>query len=290
MGCSSSKQSRAIAGSKAGSKQSPSDSADTVSPESVAISVAEAPAASDAGASTATGAAAAPVAPAPESLLQLARSGDKDALRAALGPTVPLGGLLHAAAEEGHEGVVEVLLAAGALKTETDSDGQTALHAAVANARVEVAEVLTRDEPCVELSQPDNFSMTPLHLACEDGVPEMVALLLARGGDQMVLSRSKDPVETGAKSPLKQPMPGPGGTLQSLRESSSGGSLLFIAQRHSHSEAATLIKRASFGNKTELPERLSKRSNSSTSCSSESQSDGGSQRSESDASAGARKK
>lgn len=288
MGCSSSKQSRAIGGSKAGSKQSPSDSADTVSPESVAISVAEAPAASDAGASTATGAAATPaVAPAPESLLQLARSGDKDALRAALGPTVLLGGLLHAAAEEGHEGVVEVLLAAGALKTETDSDGQTALHAAVANARVEVAEVLTRDEPCVELSQPDNFSMTPLHLACEDGVPEMVALLLARGGDQMVLSRSKDPVETGAKSPLKQPMPGPGGTLQSLRESSSGGSLLFIAQRHSHSEAATLIKRASFGNKTELPERLSKRSNST---SSESQSDGGSQRSESDASPGARKK
>ena len=101
MGCSSSKQSRAIGGSKAGSKQSPSDSADTVSPESVAISVAEAPAASDAGASTATGAAATPaVAPAPESLLQLARSGDKDALRAALGPTVLLGGLLHAAAEE----------------------------------------------------------------------------------------------------------------------------------------------------------------------------------------------
>ena len=284
MGCSASKQPRG--GSEAEPKCLP-ERTDVASPESVAISVAGTPTATCDGASTATGAPAVPAdAPAPEALLQLARSGDKDALSAALDPTVPLGGLLHAAAEEGHEGVVAVLLAAGAPKTETDGDGQTALHAAVANGHVEVAEILTRDEPCVELNQSDNFSMTPLHLACEEGVPEMVALLLARGGDQMVLSRKKDPAEMGTKAPLKQPMPGPGGTLQSLRESSSGGSLLFIAQRHSHSEAATLIKRASFGHKTELPERLSRRSNSSAS----SASDRSSQRSESDGSPDARKR
>lgn len=271
MGCCSSKQSRAI-GSKAAPKQSASNHT-TASPESIDISVAETPTATSAGPSSAAAtlaaaiapaAAATPavtVAPASEALLQLARSGDKDALSAALGPSVQLGGLLHAAAEEGHEGVVGVLLAAGALKAETDGDGQTALHMAVANGHVEVAEVLTREEPCAELIGADHFSMTPLHLACEDGEPEMVALLLARGGDQMVLSRSKDTTETGAaKSPRKQPMPGPSGTLQSLRESSSGGSLLFIARRHSHSEAATMIKRASFGHRTELPERLSRRS------------------------------
>ena len=215
-------------------------------------------------------------APAPHALVELARKGDVKALVALLDRhgTVPvLGGLLHAASEEGHEHVIDVLLMAGVSAAETDEDGQTALHVAVANGHVEAAERLSRADPCLEMSVLDNYLMTPLHLACEDGLPDMVAMLLSRGGDTLVTARSPQPSpETGSGgkglvgfSTHAPPQPGPGGTLELTKSGSSGagssgGSLLFIAKRHSNDEAADLIRRASHGEKLPLPERLSQRS------------------------------
>ena len=37
------------------------------------------------------------------------------------------------------------------------------------------------DEPCLEMQVADKFMMTPLHLACEDGLPEMAAALVEGG-------------------------------------------------------------------------------------------------------------
>ena len=216
-----------------------------------------------------------------EDLVQFVRKGDVGALVHALPrASGPLDGLLHIAAEEGQEAVIEALIAAGADISTTDEDGQTPLHVAVAHGHVPAAECLSRQEPCAttfrtiarepycssrvrlwrscfEMRVVDKFLMTPLHLACEDGEPDMVALLLSRGGDQLVVERTPSMSSLSEKAPPKQ---GPGGTLESMRSSSScGGSLLFIANRHSHSEAADLIRRVSAGEKLELPERLSSR-------------------------------
>ena len=211
--------------------------------------------------------------PASQQLVELARRGDAKALAALLdrrGAAPALGGLLHAASEEGHEHVINVLLMAGVSAAEVDEDGQTALHIAVANGHVEAAERLSRADPCLEMGVLDKYLMTPLHLACEDGLPDMVAMLLSRGGDTLVVARSpqQPSPETGGHgkglvgfSTHAPPQPGPGGTLEQSQNGSSGGSLLFIAKRHSHDEAADLIRRASHGEKLPLPARLSQRSN-----------------------------
>jgi ankyrin repeat protein len=218
-------------------------------------------------------AAAGPSTPrASQQLVELVRRGDTKALAALLdrrGAAPALGGLLHAASEEGHEHVINVLLMAGVSAAEVDEDGQTALHVAVANGHVEAAERLSRADPCLEMGVVDKYLMTPLHLACEDGLPDMVAMLLSRGGDTLVVARSPQPSpDTGGDgkglvgfSTHVPPQPGPGGTLELSQNGSSGGSLLFIAKRHSHDEAADLIRRASHGEKLPLPARLSQRSN-----------------------------
>ena len=122
-----------------------------------------------------------PPTPASQALAELVKAGNVEALVRALAQAQPLGGLLHMAAEEGHEHVVDALLAAGAKASEADDDGQTPLHVAVANGHVEAAERLSRDEPCLEMQVADKFMMTPLHLACEDGLPEMAAALVEGG-------------------------------------------------------------------------------------------------------------
>ena len=216
--------------------------------------------------------------PASQQLVELTRRGDAKALAALLdrrGEAPALGGLLHVASEEGHEHVINVLLLAGASAAEVDEDGQTALHVAVANGHVEAAERLSRADPCLEMGVVDKYQMTPLHLACEDGLPDMVAMLLSRGGDTLCLARSPQPQpETGSEgkglagfSTHVPPQPGPGGTLEQSKSGSSGGSLLFIAKRHCHDEAADLIRRASHGEKVLTPARLcrlSQRSNESS--------------------------
>ena len=128
--------------------------------------------------------------------------------------------LLHAAAEAGALDAVDALLNAGAAMGATDADGQTALHVAASSGSLECAFRLTRAEPCAELSSEDNYQaralihprvpmctcahaasrsqMTPLHLACEEGEPTMVQLLLARGAKVPQSTRATSSVDLGS--------------------------------------------------------------------------------------------
>lgn len=156
----------------------------------------------------------------------LAASFDSDALVSALEADPALSictgdddrTLLHAAAEAGALDAVDALLSAGAVVGATDADGQTALHVAASSGSLECAFRLTRAEPCAELSAEDNYQaraliqprvpmcahaaprsqMTPLHLACEEGEPTMVQLLLARGAHVPQSTRATSSVDLGS--------------------------------------------------------------------------------------------
>ena len=132
----------------------------------------------------------------PQAAAALARNGDVAGLREALASGSPLAGLLHIAAEERHVEILEVLVEAGA-PLDVDEDGQTPLHVAVASGHVEAAEVLSREQPCLELRVPDKYRMTPLHLACESDEAEMLALVLARGGDEIIQGRRASAMASG---------------------------------------------------------------------------------------------
>jgi hypothetical protein len=86
--------------------------------------------------------------------------------------------LLHTAAAEGCEDMVRLLLDAGASLSELDDEGQTPLHVACANENVGAAGLLAARVPCWELLVEDRYKMTPLHLATESGLEDLVALLL----------------------------------------------------------------------------------------------------------------
>ena len=258
----------------------------------------------------------------------LVRDGDVGGVREALASGSPLPGLLHVAAEEDQVEILELLVEAGAPLSEVDEDGQTALHVAVANGLVDAAEVLSRTQPCHELGVPDIYKMTPLHLACETNEPEMLALILARGGDDIMKERrrqsisqkrqsinnkrtsiagiaggtvgaaasgSAPPIPT-ASSALHQPPSTPtldmsldaalsqglsldmqialdvsdvssrsrrsdperaSGGSSHRWSTSTDGSFGFIAKRHSNEEGVDMLRRASRGQMTQLPKRLS---------------------------------
>jgi len=138
--------------------------------------------------------------------------GDVAALERALDGGAGLDGLLHIAAEEGHEHIIDLLLRKGASLDEVDEDGQSPLHVAVANGHVEAAERLTRTQPCAQLDLSDKYKMSPLHLACEEGLPDMLALLLARGGDALMVEQRSKSNSPGTKSPANQRPPMLGGS------------------------------------------------------------------------------
>jgi len=217
----------------------------------------------------------------PQAAAALARNGDVAGLREALASGSPLAGLLHIAAEERHVEILEVLVEAGAPLDEVDEDGQTPLHVAVASGHVEAAEVLSREQPCLELRVPDKYRMTPLHLACESDEAEMLALVLARGGDEIIQGRRVSAMASGranlsshapAAADASSPSASVGLSLDAQLERrsshpSSGGSsrwssgtddsLGFLAQRHSSAHGVELLRRASRGHVTQLPRRLS---------------------------------
>jgi len=216
----------------------------------------------------------------PQAAAALARNGDVAGLREALASGSPLAGLLHIAAEERHVEILEVLVEAGAPLDDVDEDGQTPLHVAVASGHVEAAEVLSREQPCLELRVPDKYRMTPLHLACESDEAEMLALVLARGGDEIIQGRRASAMASGraisshapAAADASSPSASVGLSLDAQLERrsshpSSGGSsrwssgtddsLGFLAQRHSSAHGVELLRRASRGHVTQLPRRLS---------------------------------
>lgn len=90
--------------------------------------------------------------------------------------------LLHIPVENGHEGIVRILLGNGADVNQRDSSrGFTALHIAISQKHEAVLRLLI--ESGANLNITDNLGRTPLHLAAQVGNEAGVRILLARGAD-----------------------------------------------------------------------------------------------------------
>jgi len=87
---------------------------------------------------------------------------------------------LHLAAKEGHEDIVEMLLAHGAEVNAGDASGDTALSYAAAGGHLDVAQVLLDHK--ANVNSRGSMGMTPLDRALMDGNKEMAELLRRHGG------------------------------------------------------------------------------------------------------------
>ncbi len=90
------------------------------------------------------------------------------------------------AAYFGHVEIVQMLLAAGASVDNTDSDAQTALHAAAQEGHVPVVRLLLDSGASIDPT--DERDRTPLRDAAERGHPEAAMLLVQRGADVLSLA------------------------------------------------------------------------------------------------------
>lgn len=123
------------------------------------------------------------------SVLEAARSGDVDSLRAELragGDVNAAQGdgftALHWAARADNRAVAELLIAAGAdLSATTRLGGHTPLHVAAAAGSAEVAEALL--EAGVAVATPTETGSLPIHYAAASGDGETIGVLVAAGAD-----------------------------------------------------------------------------------------------------------
>ncbi|XP_069971704.1 26S proteasome non-ATPase regulatory subunit 10-like isoform X3 [Penaeus vannamei] len=123
-----------------------------------------------------------------KNLRDLAGAGDGQALRSALASLPPrakkdfLGRhLLHQAAEEGREEVVEILVEAGADVSAKDNREWTPLHFASRYGHFAVAELLAAKG--ADLEAKAQYEWTPLHFASRYGHFAVAELLAAKGAD-----------------------------------------------------------------------------------------------------------
>jgi len=93
--------------------------------------------------------------------------------------------LLHIPVENGHEGIVRILLGNGAdVNQQESSKGFTALHVAISHKHEAVLRLLIESGATLDI--PDKLGRTPLHLAAEIGNEAGVRILLAHGADLSV--------------------------------------------------------------------------------------------------------
>ena len=167
-----------------------------------------------------------------------------------------------------------------------DDDLQTPLHCAIANGHTAAVERLTLKQPCREMHVADRYQMLPLHLACEGGDQDLIALLLARGA--RVASTPISPVRPAracaadeppsaadiaapaeAESPEAPASPegshhGASGRspvpkrkqLLAMQRSEVGGSAVFIARQHEHHAVVALLERAASGESIPFPQSV----------------------------------
>ena len=89
---------------------------------------------------------------------------------------------LHVAAEEGHVGVMRVLLEMDAEKEAKAADGSTLLHQAAHNGHVEAMELLV--QMGVDEEAKDANGRTPLHHTAHNGQVEAMELLVQMGVEE----------------------------------------------------------------------------------------------------------
>lgn len=86
---------------------------------------------------------------------------------------------LHYAAEQGHVGVVKLLIEAGCKIDAETGDGVTALHVAVIKNYIDIVKILINSGSNVNHKTYD--SMTPLHFAASRGFLDLVKILVSNG-------------------------------------------------------------------------------------------------------------
>lgn len=94
---------------------------------------------------------------------------------------------LHAAAQNDHQAIVLMLLAAKAPPSEPNVYGDTPLHLATRFKRLEVVEELLRNGAEVNIA--NDRGRTPLHLAAGLGRPDLVTLLVENGAELSPVDR-----------------------------------------------------------------------------------------------------
>ena len=91
-------------------------------------------------------------------------------------------GALHAAAERGHEGVVDLILSTKLPPDTRDEKGNPAMHRAAARGRTKVVDVLLNRH--ADINAKGLLNMTPLHQAAKQRQTAMVAHLIGKGALQ----------------------------------------------------------------------------------------------------------
>lgn len=89
---------------------------------------------------------------------------------------------IHEAAKTGNLQALERLLTQGTDVNQRDEQGDSALHHAVAEAQIEVVNVLLK-RANIDVNLRNNKGETPLHLAGSRGRPKTVALLIEKGAE-----------------------------------------------------------------------------------------------------------
>ncbi|XP_068231368.1 putative ankyrin repeat protein RF_0381 isoform X2 [Palaemon carinicauda] len=103
---------------------------------------------------------------------------------------------LHAAAENGHEGVARVLLQSEAFVNARDINERTPLHAAAENGHEGVARVLLQSEAVVNAR--DIQGLTPIHIAALYGHVSVFRLLLNGGANINIKAQGMKVIHFGA--------------------------------------------------------------------------------------------
>jgi len=96
------------------------------------------------------------------------------------------------AARQGNRDALDFLLARGALMQGKDSNGRTALHWACLEGRVDAAKLLL--DRGADADDPDEGGDTPLHWAALKGSDEILRLLLGAGASPQIKNRQGDTV------------------------------------------------------------------------------------------------
>ncbi|XP_035661736.1 uncharacterized protein LOC118405989 [Branchiostoma floridae] len=115
---------------------------------------------------------------------------------------------LHKAASEGHVGVVELLLKAGARVDSTDESGATPLHEAASGGHAGVVELLL--EAGADVDSKDQSGATPLHKATSRGHVGVAELLMKAGAEAASRDEGNSRQTEDSSVPLEIQLRGPG--------------------------------------------------------------------------------
>ncbi|KAI9841120.1 MAG: hypothetical protein M1838_003695 [Thelocarpon superellum] len=183
-----------------------------------------------------------------EAALALSGQGNMDGSWAGAKKGLPPLPPLHWAAEEGHESIVEEVLERGAnINARAGRFNCTALHFALVNRQIAVAELLLKRGASTEVAAADD--RRPLHYVCVDGFKAGTRLLLEAGADaEACAGHEKRPLHLAVEN-------GNGAIVRVLlqhgvdihAEDEKGQTAMWYATVHEHDEIEEMLLQANEG-------------------------------------------